>query len=253
MKSSCLKVGELAKLTGVSIRTLHYYDEIGLLSPRHSPSGYRLYGEKDVVRLQQVRSLRHLGLSLQEISNCLSGSGYSLHHVIDLHISNLRQQIAMQNKLLGRLESISTHLALTGEASIEDIIVTTEAMSRIETRLSTVQPEENVAGERTVEKDRHHWLQVRWRELIADVRKAMEAGKDSKSREARTQAEHFRSLIAELTDGSHGSRSPLCKQCKREPNTVCKLLYQNDHVLSDYLGDAVAALNAAEEGSGSPQ
>jgi DNA-binding transcriptional MerR regulator len=51
------KVGELAKRTGVSVRALHHYDEIGLLSPSHrSEAGYRLYTEIDVARLQQIRS-----------------------------------------------------------------------------------------------------------------------------------------------------------------------------------------------------
>src|SRR6476646_6711292 len=61
------KVGELAKRTGVSVRALHHYDEIGLLSASlRSESGYRLYTEADVIRLQQIRSLRSLGFSLDE-------------------------------------------------------------------------------------------------------------------------------------------------------------------------------------------
>ena len=48
-------VGELAKLTGVTVRTLHHYDEIGLVTPsQRTAAGYRLYGERDVLRLQQV-------------------------------------------------------------------------------------------------------------------------------------------------------------------------------------------------------
>ena len=62
------RVGELAGQTGLTVRTLHYYDEIGLLSPSHrSDAGYRLYTAGDVVRLQQIRSLRHLGFALEEI------------------------------------------------------------------------------------------------------------------------------------------------------------------------------------------
>ena len=57
------KVGELAERTGLSVRTLHYYDEIGLLSPsRRTAAGHRLYTAGDVVRLQQIRSLKQPGL-----------------------------------------------------------------------------------------------------------------------------------------------------------------------------------------------
>jgi DNA-binding transcriptional MerR regulator len=62
-----LKVGDLAKQTAVSVRTLHYYDEIGLLSPSgRTESGYRLYATQDIVRLQQIVSLRQIGFSLEK-------------------------------------------------------------------------------------------------------------------------------------------------------------------------------------------
>jgi hypothetical protein len=55
MSTAAIKVGDLAKQTGVSVRTLHYYDEIGLLSPSHrTEAGYRLYDEQDIIRLQQI-------------------------------------------------------------------------------------------------------------------------------------------------------------------------------------------------------
>jgi DNA-binding transcriptional MerR regulator len=72
MKFEALKVGELAKRTGLTVRTLHHYDEIGLLKPSlHTEAGYRLYTRGDVARLQQVLSLRQLGFALEEIRDCL--------------------------------------------------------------------------------------------------------------------------------------------------------------------------------------
>src|SRR6476620_1521247 len=64
MKLEALRVGELAKRTGLTVRTLHHYDEIGLLKPSLH-TGYRLYTATDVARLQQVLSLRQLGFSLE--------------------------------------------------------------------------------------------------------------------------------------------------------------------------------------------
>lgn len=62
-------VGDLAKLTGVTVRTLHHYDEIGLVRPsQRSAAGYRLYSDADVHRLQQVLLFRELGLPLEEIA-----------------------------------------------------------------------------------------------------------------------------------------------------------------------------------------
>ena len=63
MEPTAIKVGEVAKRTGLSVRTLHHYDEIGLLSPsRRTASGHRLYGAGELARLQQIKSLRQLGL-----------------------------------------------------------------------------------------------------------------------------------------------------------------------------------------------
>jgi DNA-binding transcriptional MerR regulator len=62
-------VGELARLTGVTVRALHHYDEIGLVRPsQRTAAGYRLYGDADVLRLHQVLLFRELGLPLEEIA-----------------------------------------------------------------------------------------------------------------------------------------------------------------------------------------
>lgn len=62
-------VGELARLTGVTVRALHHYDEIGLVRPsQRTAAGYRLYGDADVLRLHQVLLLREVGLPLEEIA-----------------------------------------------------------------------------------------------------------------------------------------------------------------------------------------
>jgi DNA-binding transcriptional MerR regulator len=69
-----LTVGELARLTGVTVRTLHHYDERGLVTPsQRSAAGHRLYDDDDVLRLQQVLLLRELGLPLDDIAAAIDG------------------------------------------------------------------------------------------------------------------------------------------------------------------------------------
>src|SRR5690625_4161595 len=99
------KVGDIAHRTGISVRMLHHYDEIGLLCPsRRSDAGYRLYSEADVAKLQQVVSLRQLGFSLREIRDSLIGSDFSSLNVIQAHLLRLREQIDLQQRLCVRLE-----------------------------------------------------------------------------------------------------------------------------------------------------
>src|SRR5271165_6793186 len=118
MRTEALTVGDLARRTGLTIRTLHHYDAIGLVKPsRHGESGYRLYTVRDLARLQQVRSLRQLGFSLEEIRDCLDRPGFRPLELIRLQIGRLRGQIALQQELCERLEKIAAQLDAAEDVS----------------------------------------------------------------------------------------------------------------------------------------
>src|SRR5215472_10069018 len=92
MRFEDLKVGELARRTGLTVRTLHHYDEIGLLRPSlRTEAGHRLHTAGDIARLQQVLSLRQLGFSLEEVRACLDLPDFSPQEVIRLHVARLRE------------------------------------------------------------------------------------------------------------------------------------------------------------------
>ncbi|WJH36130.1 MerR family transcriptional regulator [Paenibacillus sp. CC-CFT747] len=102
------KVGQLAKMTGLTIRTLRYYDQIGLFSPSgHTVSGYRLYTESDFSRLQQILSLKELGLSLEQIKEVMTGKRMGLQDIVSLQMARLRETIRTQQKLLRELEHVA--------------------------------------------------------------------------------------------------------------------------------------------------
>src|SRR5262245_45646488 len=127
MQFEALKVGELARRTGLTIRTLHHYDEIGLLRPSlHTEAGHRLYTAADVARLQQVLSLRQLGFSLEEVRDCLDRPGFSPLEVIRLHVVRLREQIELQRKLCDGLETLASYFQSAGEVSAEMFLQTIE-------------------------------------------------------------------------------------------------------------------------------
>ncbi len=115
------KVGELAQLTGLTVRTLRYYDQIGLYSPSgYSDSGYRLYSESDLSRLQQILALKELGLALDEIKSILSDSGYNPFEVVQLQINRLKENIRIQQKLLKELQNASSLMARDEPLTVED-------------------------------------------------------------------------------------------------------------------------------------
>lgn len=87
------KLHEIAKLAGVSSRTLRYYDNIGLLPPlRLSEAGYRIYGPAQVNRLQEILLYREMGLELSTIARILSGDAYARTSALQAHLVSLQAQ-----------------------------------------------------------------------------------------------------------------------------------------------------------------
>ena len=98
-------VKQLAELSGVSIRTLHYYHQIGLLIPeRFSNAGYRLYGTAEVDRLQQILFYRELGLALSEITALLDDPNFDRQTALQSHLSALKAQQTRLNALILTVE-----------------------------------------------------------------------------------------------------------------------------------------------------
>lgn len=107
-----LRVGELARRAGLTVRALHHYDEIGLLTPSgRSDSGYRLYSQADVQRLHAIQTLRHLGLALADIAGLLGDAGMEPERIIAQQIRALDQQIAQATELRARLALLQGGLA----------------------------------------------------------------------------------------------------------------------------------------------
>lgn len=98
-------INKLAKLAGVSTRTLRYYDEIGLLSPeRISSNGYRVYGQKEIDLLQQILFYRELGVSLDEIKNIVWSKDYDGIAALQGHLSALKAKKEQIELLIANVE-----------------------------------------------------------------------------------------------------------------------------------------------------
>ncbi|TDF90100.1 MerR family transcriptional regulator [Paenibacillus piri] len=125
------KVGELAKLTGLTIRTLRFYDQIGLFSPSaHSDSGHRLYNEADLSRLQQILSLKELGLSLDEVKSVLTGGHFSPLEIVSLQIARLKENIRMEQNILSELEYVFNLMQLKQPVTVDDFTKLLEMMKK---------------------------------------------------------------------------------------------------------------------------
>ncbi|QTD47153.1 MerR family transcriptional regulator [Ottowia testudinis] len=116
-----LTVGELAARAGLTVRTLHHYDQIGLLKPSaRSHAGYRLYDRDDVVRLGAIQMLRDMGLPLAEIGTLIDGAGASLPALIARRMAWLEQEMARAQQLHERLDTLQLILAAGSEPALDD-------------------------------------------------------------------------------------------------------------------------------------
>lgn len=225
------KIGQLAKRTGLSVRTLHFYDEIGLLKPRQrTAADHRLYGEDDVARLQQIVSLRNLGFALPDIRACLDDPAFPPRRIIELQLARLREQIAQQQQLHARLTTIATRLDAAESVSAEDLLQTIEVMTMFEKYFDAEQREKVEARRDQLGEDHIREVEAEWPRLIAAVREEMERGTDPADGRAQALARRWQALVAEFTGGDPAVARPLGEMYKHEGATL-----QQKH------GDAIPA------------
>src|SRR3954470_18939651 len=97
-------VGELSRLAGITVRALRHYDEIGLVRPsQRSAAGYRIYDDRDVLRLQQVLVFRELGVALDEIAHAIDEPG-DRAALLHRHRDALVEQRARMDQLLAAVD-----------------------------------------------------------------------------------------------------------------------------------------------------
>jgi len=112
-------VSQLARLAGVSVRTLHHYDEIGLLRPsRVGANGYRYYDEPAVMRLQQILLYKELELSLDEIRDLLDRPDFDVLGALENHRRALQQRLGRLRRLMLTVDKTIAHVK--GEKTMED-------------------------------------------------------------------------------------------------------------------------------------
>lgn len=211
-------VGEVAKLAHVSVRTLHHYDEIGLLSPsRRSEAGYRLYAQGDIERLQRILGYRELGFELGDI-RALLDDGDDMAH--------LRRQAEEIDRRMRRLEAMRATLHATMEARRMGVNLTPKEMLEVfgdaDPTRHAAEAEERwgdsdawaQSRERTERYGKADWLRIK-EELEAietRVAAALAAGVAADAEEAMDAAEaHRRHIGLRFYDCSHAMHRNLAE------------------------------------------
>jgi DNA-binding transcriptional MerR regulator len=240
------KVGELARRTGLTVRALHWYDEIGLLTPScYSESGHRLYTLADATRLQQILSLRQLGFALEEVRVCLDSPDFEPLELIHRHIARLREEMEGQRRLCERLESLAANWCTAETVSVEDILSTIEVMNMIEKYYTPEQMEWLKQRRETVGEERIREVEAEWPKLIDEVRAEMAKASDPASAPVQALAQRWSALVHEFTGGNSGIEKSVRSMYQQE-QTVAGMDVPSMRPVMEYIEKALAARTDAK-------
>jgi DNA-binding transcriptional MerR regulator len=207
-----LKIGELAKRTGLTVRALHHYDAIGLLQPSaRSDAGYRLYNRTDIARLHQIQALRRFGLSLADIGTSLASPQPPLADLVSRQIDMLTQQIEQADALRARLIHMRTQLQQGQAPELAEWLTTMELMTMYDKYFSQDELKQlpMYAAASTVD--------VEWKALVAQVRALMDAGVSPETPEAQGLGRRWMAMLARDTAGNPSFMARLNAMHEQEP------------------------------------
>lgn len=224
-----MRIGELARATGLSVRALRHYEQLGLLrSARRSPSKHRLYGQAELERLYRICALKNLGLSLPEINKSLETEG--LGDLVERQLVHVEQEMQRLGALQQRLRRLATYLGqpLCSEKLVE-LIEGLVAMERYFTpsQLEQLRQRREKSGSQ----------EAKWRELGSALRAQMEAGKPPTAPEVKALAEQRRQYLLEFTGGDPEMLATL-QRLRKEKMPVGGLAGWDAHLM-DYADRAL--------------
>lgn len=199
------KIGELARRTGLTIRTLRHYDALGLLKPSdRTASAYRLYSPADLTRLLHIQSLKTLGLTLPEIARALDDPAHAPQHVLQQHIEALESRIAQEQQLVRRLRDLQGATEVGWTEIAETIALTQRVARQVGHFMQTAQDMTErltLSDEQLQSIQNQSWESGKddWETLLTQVFTALEAGLPPTSPQARTLATRWRHLVGRTT------------------------------------------------------
>ena len=240
-----LRIGAVARATGLTVRTLHHYDEIGLLEPsERTEAGYRLYSKGDLRRLYRILALRGMGFPLDEIRTTLAAEGDDPRPAVRRHIERIDGQLQLAEQLRSRLTHILDVLDRADEPSGDLFIEAIEVMTRMETYYTPEQLEQLSERADALGEDGMRRAQEDWARLIAEVEAERAAGTDPADPRLDPLLERWTALVRQFTGGDAGIKVSLQRMYDTEGPERASRGAMNAETMA-YAGRAMAARDAS--------
>ena len=204
------RIGEVAAATGLTVRTLHHYDEIGLLAPSgRSEAGYRLYADDDLRRLYRIVALRRLGLTLAEIGALLDGDGADPRAIVRAQLERLDAEARLREQLRARLTRLLRALDGANGASPDLFLDAIEGTTMVE-RYSTPEQLRRLEERRaTLGREGMRKAEADWVALIGEAEALQAAGAAPADPGAQALAARWIALVEQFTGGDAGIHASL--------------------------------------------
>lgn len=160
------RVGEFAALTGVTVRALQHYDHLGLLKPKRTAAGHRVYAEIDRQRVRHILALRAIGMSLHQIADLLKGSAARLPGALLAQRGRLQQSRTGIEEALRVLEQLETPEAAAGESLLDRLAAGVEMQDALESMRAYFSDE---AWTKWGERYFDDWPSAAWRAVFREI------------------------------------------------------------------------------------
>jgi MerR family transcriptional regulator, thiopeptide resistance regulator len=214
---------QFAQRAAVTVRTLHFYDKVGLLSPSgHTEAGHRLYSDEDLWSLQQILALKFLGFSLEEIKVCLQTHPERLQETLAMQKAMMREKRSQLDAVIQAIEKAET-LLRSNQGDWESIVNVIQVMqmeqnkewvnkyltpeqqqkmAEISSKSYSPEATQKVAewGKSWTEEDQKR-ASEQWNAVFAELRRLVAEGKDPTGPEGQTLAKQHSELIGQFTRG----------------------------------------------------
>jgi DNA-binding transcriptional MerR regulator len=247
------KVKEFAEKAGTTVRTLHHYDRLGLLRPGgRSRAGYRFYGERELARLQQIATLKFIGLPLKDIKRLLDRADLDLAETLRLQRRLLTEK---QRQLEAAIQAIAAaeRSASAGRepdwAALRKIIEVMEMQPDMEWTKKYYSEE----AQRKVLDRAKIWspeLQAKvsrdWEELVREIEAAMASGEDPAGAKVQALAKRSTELVRGFTGGDPEIQKGLNKMWADRPNWPAGIPKVFSDAVLAFLMKAFAATKPAQ-------
>ncbi|EOP33705.1 MerR family transcriptional regulator [Bacillus cereus] len=239
-----ISIQELTRETGVTVRTLRYYDQIDLLKPSgKTDGGHRLYSERDVVRLQQILFLKEMGFSLKEITNMLITDELNLKVSLEKQLRFVQEEQKKFNRMERILQAVVYSVDVEGELDWKvmfELIQLSKQSPRIR---EMFQNEVFSKGEQKLLHNLPNMSEedpnvLEWVNLLKQLRNFMKDGKEASCDEVQSATKKLMQKCLEMANGDEAFLDKLWEVRKSKEDSQKMSMYPIEEELLVYMDEA---------------